>query len=251
MDNLVVQRAGGEGPLLEFVDLLRRFAVETRFDAFYQEQCPFYDEMVRQYQAIVSDFHYVEDLEAYYGTAQNSYTIILAPLYHPGGIGVRIDQANPGAGAAFVTVAARTPGSLDNQDLGNGCGTPNLPILHATGSPAKATLGNASFGLTLSNVAPLSACAMLISSTAGPFPLGGGCTLYMDPLQIALTLSGSATANGTHHLPLPIPVNLSLEGQTIVFQGVELQPGTGAHLGQVDFSNGLWVRIGNTPSGCP
>jgi hypothetical protein len=163
---------------------------------------------------------------------------------------VSIDQADAGAGAAFVSVASRAPLGLDNQFLGDGCGTPTPPTLYAVGTPAKAQLGNATFGVELGNLVPNAGSALVIASANGNTPLGGGCTLYMDPLLIALTLAGTANASGIQALPLPIPTNSSLEGASLTLQGIELQT-PGAYLGAIDLSNGLKIRIGSNISNCP
>lgn len=96
IDAFVVERAGGEEALGDFIALLRRFAGDSDFTEFYRAQQSFYQTMVDRYQEMVSGFNYIDDLEAYYGQSQASYTIILAPFYHPGGFGLRVERG-PGS----------------------------------------------------------------------------------------------------------------------------------------------------------
>lgn len=102
IDPFVVGRAGGESALETFLRLVRRFAAGTCFMEFFHRQQSFYQAMVARYREMVSGFNYVDDLEAYYGQSQASYTIILAPIYHPGGFGLRVE---------------RTPDSFDTYNI--------------------------------------------------------------------------------------------------------------------------------------
>lgn len=92
IDAFVVERAGGADALSDWIELLRRFARDSNFVEFYREQQPFYQTMVDRYEETVSQVDYVDQLETYYGQSQASYTIILAPLYHPGGFGPRVER---------------------------------------------------------------------------------------------------------------------------------------------------------------
>jgi hypothetical protein len=92
IDAFVVGRAGGQKALEDWIELLRRFAHDSSFVEFYRAEQPFYQAMVDRYQEVISGVNYVGELEAYYGRSQASYTIILAPLCHPGGFGPRIER---------------------------------------------------------------------------------------------------------------------------------------------------------------
>ena len=89
-DDFVVQRAGGREKLENFVELLHRFAAETDFMGFYEAHRELYKTIIQQYQSKITTWSFVDALEQYYGLRQNSYTIILAPFFHPGGYGPRV-----------------------------------------------------------------------------------------------------------------------------------------------------------------
>src|SRR6185503_10001222 len=65
-----------------------------------------------------------------------------------------LDQAAPGAGLASVPVTSSAPLGLFNVYLGAGCAFGTPPTLHAVGTPARATLGNATFALRSTGNAP-------------------------------------------------------------------------------------------------
>ncbi len=85
------QRAGGERKLRQFVDSLRDFAVESNFIAFYNQHQAFYEQLVEGVKDKIEDEDYVADLEGYYRSSQEGYYIILAPLFHAGGYGPRVE----------------------------------------------------------------------------------------------------------------------------------------------------------------
>ena len=86
------RRAGGERRLKRFIKELGNFAEESNFMKFYQDQRGLYQELVKQVKDKTKGENYAVTLEDYYGIEQNSYNIILAPLFHPGGYGPRIKE---------------------------------------------------------------------------------------------------------------------------------------------------------------
>jgi hypothetical protein len=168
----------------------------------------------------------------------------------PGADVVKVDQHKGGAGAAFVSIPSQAPVEMANLTLGPGCGNPSAPRLGATGTPPRATLGNTTFGLLLGNVAPNAGCFFLIGTTPADVAIGFGCRSYLDLNQTILTIGVQSDAQGEARLPIRVPNNPSLEGTSIVAQGAEYQPSGGVFFGQVDFSNGLLVRVGNAFGAC-
>ncbi len=170
----------------------------------------------------------------------------------PSNANVALHQANVLRGAApTFAVGSQAPLGLYNQHLGAGCGIPSAPGLYATGSPPRATLGNATFGLASSGNANGAACALYASAVNGTMSLPP-CSLYLGPNLNAAVQWGVVVANGTGvaSYAVPIPTSAALEGSTVNFQHIEVQVG-GLVLGVVDLSAGVRVRIGNAVNGCP
>ncbi len=163
---------------------------------------------------------------------------------------ITLDEAAAGAGAAQFSVPTSAPSELYNVNLGGGCGTAGAPDLHATGSPAKATLGNATFGIETTNVAPGASTLLWASALDGSLALNGSCTLGMNVAGLFLQLPMTANGSGVAALPLAIPVDPTLEGVHVNFATWEIVlDGAVAH--QANLSNTLRVRIGNSILGCP
>jgi hypothetical protein len=60
----------------------------------------------------------------------------------------------------------------------------------------------------------------------------------------------AADGVGAAVLPLAVPANAALEGQSFDFQLLNVVAG-GALFGAFDASNGLRIRVGNAIPGCP
>jgi hypothetical protein len=167
---------------------------------------------------------------------------------------VLADQARPGAGAAQLSLAARTPGALFNVHLGDGCADSAVPVLYAAGTPPQATIGNASFQLQASGLNAGSPAFLLFSSQTGSVPLGSGCTQWLGgTLGVEMQLVSNAVANGSGvaSFAQPIPNNPAFEGFQVPFQAVVFDPSGGALFGNFDLSNGLLVRVGSSLTNCP
>jgi hypothetical protein len=85
-------RAGGAKRLNKFVELLRDFAEETEFMAFFKAHNATFQMMATNAQKKMNSINYAQTLEDYYGMRQNSYNIILAPLF-VGGYGPRVERS--------------------------------------------------------------------------------------------------------------------------------------------------------------
>jgi hypothetical protein len=90
----IVVRAGGAEQLAAFLDGLRNFATTSDFMTFFASQVPAIAEMVDRTEALAEGEDYIATLESYYGMRQNSYHIVLAPLFHHGGYGPKVERAD-------------------------------------------------------------------------------------------------------------------------------------------------------------
>jgi len=89
MDN-IRYRGADDNEMDDFVSKLQKYSVDTNFQKFYNNNMDFYNKLVKKVSDDIKDFDFVNDLEEYYGIKKNSYNIILAPLFHPGGYGPQI-----------------------------------------------------------------------------------------------------------------------------------------------------------------
>lgn len=89
----IIGRAGGKAKLMQFIDALRSFARETQFMTFFKLYEGIYLQFVNDVNNKMTGTDYIGTLENFYGWSQNSYNIILVPLFHTGGYGPRIERA--------------------------------------------------------------------------------------------------------------------------------------------------------------
>jgi hypothetical protein len=92
--NDLIARAAGKNRLLEFIDELRNFALESDFNNFYNQNIPFYQAMIDNVYNKVKEMGLIEALDGYYGMEVNSYNLILAPMLHAGGYGPKVEAKN-------------------------------------------------------------------------------------------------------------------------------------------------------------
>jgi len=64
-----------------FLEELRNYAAQSNFKEFFINHYDFYQEKINDAKKILSNHDYVKDIEEYYGFEQNSYNIILSPLF--------------------------------------------------------------------------------------------------------------------------------------------------------------------------
>lgn len=95
-DNEIIERAGDEKILNEFVEALRDFASVTDFFHFYDAHAKFYNALVNEVGSKFQGKKLVKTLENFFGWKLKSYNVVLAPCMHPmGGYGLRIpDDGN-------------------------------------------------------------------------------------------------------------------------------------------------------------
>ena len=87
----LIERAGSLENIERFVDALRDFARATDFAAFYDSHRPLYDRLAESYRARIAG-NYIRDIEGYYGARQASFNVVLAPIFHFGGFGPRLER---------------------------------------------------------------------------------------------------------------------------------------------------------------
>ncbi|MCX6174642.1 MAG: DUF4932 domain-containing protein [Ignavibacteriales bacterium] len=89
----LITRAGGESVLKDFADKLRAFAKDTDFMKFYNSKQKFYNHIQNDMIKTIGDTNYTKLLEDYYGEKKHSYNILPAPLFHTGGYGPQVENA--------------------------------------------------------------------------------------------------------------------------------------------------------------
>ena len=90
----LLDRIGGRRNLDLFLNHLRDFRSVTGFDAFYQRYGAYYETLIDQVVGKLGAKDYIGEIESFYGTKQNSYTVILAPLYGHVGFGPLVETTS-------------------------------------------------------------------------------------------------------------------------------------------------------------
>ena len=170
----------------------------------------------------------------------------------PGDAAVTLEAGLPGPGAAAFVIGARAPIELPNRFLGPGCALGTPPTLFAVGTPARATLGNASFGVASTGNAAGEPSWLYLGLQSGATSFRG-CTVWIGPnlasfgfASVALSdASGRAVHSG------PIPPDPALEGLRLRLQTVARRPGGGVLLSNLELSDGLEVLVGSVTPSCP
>jgi hypothetical protein len=100
VDKLIIKLAGGNENLDNFFECIRQFSNDSNFMDFFQAHKKIYDKWIQDYEKSLNS-DWICDLEQYFGCSQNSYNIILAPLFHAGGFGPRA-RINEGVYDAYL-----------------------------------------------------------------------------------------------------------------------------------------------------
>jgi hypothetical protein len=98
----LISKARGESDLKVFVESLQKFSRETGFAAFFENHREYYRSIVDDTAEIVPDRDYIGEMEAYYGVANDMYSVVLVPLFHPGGFGFTIVQSGFRESYSFI-----------------------------------------------------------------------------------------------------------------------------------------------------
>jgi hypothetical protein len=146
-------------------------------------------------------------------------------------------------------VDSHAPTALYNVHLGPGCATGTPPTLYATGSPARAELGNATFALVSRGNQPFQPNFLLHGSKSGSRNYLG-CTFWTGAGGADLVSMVTTDANGVATHPGPIPNDIVLEGRLFRFQAVGRDPAHGRLFSDFELSEGLLVRVGNAIPAC-
>lgn len=170
----------------------------------------------------------------------------------PGDTALTLDEGLPGAGAAAFLVPAAAPVELYNRFAGPGCALGTPPSLFATGAPARAELGNASFAVASNGNAPGQLHALYLSTQPGA-SLFGGCSVWLGSslasLHLASLVVSDASGRATH--AGPIPADPALEGLRFRLQALARDPGNGVLFSNLELSDALEVLVGSVTPGCP
>ncbi|MEM7200831.1 MAG: kelch repeat-containing protein [Planctomycetota bacterium] len=135
----------------------------------------------------------------------------------------------------FGTPARVTP-------YGAACpGTNGPPELRASGS---GRLPNPGFALEVDHALPRAATTVLLGVTSASLPLGGGCTLLLDPATPWVAVPTATNHAGFARTSLPLPALLPLRGQSFFAQAVALDP-SGAFAASLALTGGLQIRLGD------
>lgn len=85
----------GEKNMVDFINALRDFARDSNFQKFYRDHQAVYETMVQDTEREANSVDIVSPVENYYGGVRSlKYTILLAPLFHPGGYGPMVEQVH-------------------------------------------------------------------------------------------------------------------------------------------------------------
>lgn len=118
-----------------------------------------------------------------------------------------------------------------------GSGGRHPRIAGAGGAP---TLGNAGYGVQVSNALPSSASFALLHLGRGELPMGNGCTYYGNPLLYLTTIGVPTDATGIGLVPLPVPNDSSLACLQVFAQHAVLDP-SGSLANSLALSEGLKI----------
>jgi hypothetical protein len=100
-------------------------------------------------------------------------------------------------------------------------------------------VGNGAFATMIANSLAAAPCALMVG-TKTSFPIGGGCTLLVQPI---VTLPSKTSTRGAANYGIPIPNNTYLLGADLSFTGVVLDPG-GKAFGAAGVADGIEITIG-------
>ena len=100
----------GEGSFKKFTSQLREFSIKSSFDEFYKENKEMYRSILEENAKLLEGASYIDDIEGYYNMKNNSYNIILAPLFHPGGFGPRVKNDS----GTYDIYSIQGPTSVEN-----------------------------------------------------------------------------------------------------------------------------------------
>lgn len=111
----VIESAGGEDSLADFMALTREFALECRFDEFYAAHSSEYERIIEHSRPAV--LAATRSLIAYFGTQLKATEVILSPLLHDGGFAARFEnEGGQTVAYAFIGPTAISEGAASFGD---------------------------------------------------------------------------------------------------------------------------------------
>ncbi|MDD4028295.1 MAG: DUF4932 domain-containing protein [Caldisericia bacterium] len=87
----IIDCAGGERNLNDFLTLLRDFAETTDFMYFYEDHLGFYQDAIQLAEKKLETKNTIFMLEDYFGYTNRSYELILVPLFHEDGYATNVN----------------------------------------------------------------------------------------------------------------------------------------------------------------
>lgn len=92
-NDYLIKRAGGEEILHEFMNLLRDFANVSDFMKFFKDHDSLSDTLTLEVVSLLGGKGYIASLEDFYGHTNNSYNLVLSPLFS-GNYGIPVITKN-------------------------------------------------------------------------------------------------------------------------------------------------------------
>lgn len=85
---------GRHDTLSEFNRNLKRFYKISKFHPFFESKKQFYDSITTLVENEVNKYDLIQEIENYYGSRQNSYNLVLSPLFIDAGMSTWVESAN-------------------------------------------------------------------------------------------------------------------------------------------------------------
>jgi hypothetical protein len=86
-DGFNINRIGGKDSLMKFLNLLKDFSAKSSFNDFFNAHRRFYLTVIDTTINSIGPKDYISEIEDFYGTTQESYSIVLVSLYGKVGYG--------------------------------------------------------------------------------------------------------------------------------------------------------------------
>lgn len=90
----IILRSGSEQNLLDFVEEIRSFAIESNFYEFYTGNLEFYQDLVNYVYEDIKQYNLTQALDNFFGMEANSFNLILSPIMLSGGYAHWIESDN-------------------------------------------------------------------------------------------------------------------------------------------------------------
>ncbi len=95
LSGYVKEQGEGDGNLEQYRKAIKEFAEASNFEAFWNSQIPYYNQILDETIANMGETDFVKTLEDYFNDTQDSYNIIIIPsTMQGGGYGPKITDSN-------------------------------------------------------------------------------------------------------------------------------------------------------------